>query len=168
MKRAENTCPVKKRNREHTYYSAIEQSTISLNVTVHVTSAVMLMKHSLISLQECRQPIVAAIESACASLCVDLGICTLGVELVKLVIDCSSVLAEHPEVKVAQLQAIQFHSIRLCYALHSLRFANDVDKRRISSIHGSPYVYIFLRPGCPCYSKRRCVFEGGIYNIQLQ
>ena len=53
------------------------------------------------ALQECRQPIVAAIESACASLCVDLGICTLGVELVKLVIDCSSVLAVHPEVKVA-------------------------------------------------------------------
>ena len=74
------------------------------------------------ALQECRQPIVAAIESACASLCVDLGICTLGVELVKLVIDCSSVLAVHPEVKVAQLQEIQFHSTRLCYALHSLRF----------------------------------------------
>ena len=65
---------------------------------------------------------MAAIESACASLCVDLGtcICTLGVELVKLVIDCSSVLAVHP--KVAQLQEIQFHSTRLCYALHSLRF----------------------------------------------
>ena len=74
------------------------------------------------ALQECRQPIVAAIESACASLCVDLGICTLGVELVKLVIDCSSVLAVHPEDKVAQLQEIQFHSTRLCYALHSLRF----------------------------------------------
>ena len=44
---------------------------------------------------------MAAIKSACASLCVDLGICTLGVELVKLVIDCSSVLAVHPEVKVA-------------------------------------------------------------------
>ena len=41
--------------------------------------------------------------------------CTLGVEFVKLVIDCSSVLAVHPEVKVAQLQAIQFHSTRLCY-----------------------------------------------------
>ena len=40
------------------------------------------------ALQECRQPIVAARESACTSLCVDLGICTLGVELVKLVIDC--------------------------------------------------------------------------------
>ena len=52
----------------------------------------------------------------------DLGICTLGVELVELVIDCSSVLAVHPEVKVAQLQEIQFHSTRLCYALHSLRF----------------------------------------------
>ena len=74
------------------------------------------------ALQECRQPIVAAIESACASLCVDLGICTLGVELVKLVIDCSSVLAVHPEVKVTQLQEIQFNSTRLCYALHSLRF----------------------------------------------
>ena len=74
------------------------------------------------ALQECRQPIVAAIESACASLCVDLGICTLGVELFKLVIDCSSVLAVHPEVKVAQLQAIQYHSTPLCYALHSLRF----------------------------------------------
>ena len=64
---------------------------------------------------------MAAIESS-ASLCVDLGICTLGVELFKLVIDCSSVLAVHPEVKVAPLQAIQFHSKRLCYALHSLRF----------------------------------------------
>ena len=136
------------------------------------------------ALRECRQPIMAAIESARASLCVDrgictlgvelvklvidcssvlavnlklewlnskqsnftvhgyamrctayalrnwdlrrnandLGICTLGVELVKLVIDCSSVLAVHPEVRVAQLQAIQFHSTRLCYALHSLRF----------------------------------------------
>ena len=41
---------------------------------------------------------MAAIESACVSLCVDLGICTLGVELVKLVVDCSSVLAVHPEV----------------------------------------------------------------------
>ena len=44
------------------------------------------------ALQECRQWIVAAIDSACASLCIDLGICTLCVELVKLVIDCSSVL----------------------------------------------------------------------------
>ena len=40
-----------------------------------------------------------------------------------MVIDCSSVLAVHPEVKVAQLQAIQFHSTRLCYALHSCRTA---------------------------------------------
>ena len=60
-----------------------------------------------------------AIESPCASLCVDLGICTLGVEHVKLVIDCSSVLAVHPKVKVAHLQTIQFHSTGLCYALHS-------------------------------------------------
>ena len=27
-----------------------------------------------------------------------------------------------PEVKVAQLQTIQFHSTRLCYVLHNLRF----------------------------------------------
>ena len=56
---------------------------------------------------------MAAIESACASLCVDLGICTLGVELVKLVIDCSSVLAVHPEVKVAQLPQ---YTVMLCAA----------------------------------------------------
>ena len=74
------------------------------------------------ALQKCRQPIVAAIESACASLCVDLGICTLGAELVKLFIDCSSVIVVRPEVRVAQLQAIKFHSTRLCYVLHSLRF----------------------------------------------
>ena len=48
------------------------------------------------AVQECRQLILAAIKSACASLCVDLGICTLGVELVKLAIDCSSVLAVDP------------------------------------------------------------------------
>ena len=65
---------------------------------VRVTSggnAVEILTHFLLeckALQECRQRIVAAIDSACASLCVDLGICTLGVELVKLVIDCSSVL----------------------------------------------------------------------------
>ena len=57
---------------------------------------------------------MAAIELACASLCVDLHICTLGVKLVKMVIDCSFVLALHPKVKVAQLQTIQFHSTRLC------------------------------------------------------
>ena len=73
-------------------------------------------------LQECRQPIVAAIESACASLCVELSISTLGVGLVKLLIDDSSVLAVYPNVKVAQLQTVQFHSTRLCYAPHSLRF----------------------------------------------
>ena len=96
---------------------------------------------------------MAAIESACASLCTDLGICTLGVELVKLVIDCSSVLAVHPDVKVDQLQAIQFHSTHgysmrcTAYALRNwdlCRNPNDVHKQRISSIHGSPYVYIFF------------------------
>ena len=66
--------------------------------------------------------IVAAIESACVLLCVDLGICTLDVGLVKLVIDCSSVLAVHPEVHVSQIQTIQFHRTLLCFALHSLRF----------------------------------------------
>ena len=74
------------------------------------------------ALQECRQSMATAIESTCASLCVDLGICSLGVGLVKLVKDCSSVLAVHPEVKEAQLQTIQFHSTGLCYALHSLHF----------------------------------------------
>ena len=29
------------------------------------------------------------------------------------------------------------------------------------------FVYIFLGSECPYYSKRRCVFEGGIYIIQL-
>ena len=94
---------------------------------------------------------MAAIESVCASLCVDLGICTLGVRLVKLVIDCSSVLAVHPEVKVAQLQTIHFHLHGnavgcTAYTLRNwdlCRNGNDVDKRRISSIHGSPYVYKF-------------------------
>ena len=66
--------------------------------------------------------IVTAMESACALLCVDLGICTLDVGLAKLVIDCFSVLAVHPEVKVAQLQTIKFHSTLLCFVLHSLRF----------------------------------------------
>ena len=107
------------------------------------------------ALQECRQLIVAAIESACASLCVDLGICTMGVELVKLVIDCSSVLAVHPEVKVAQLQAIQFHSILLCYALHSICFKKlglvpKRKRRRQAKNQKYPRValclYIFLRP----------------------
>ena len=74
------------------------------------------------ALRECRQPIMAAIESACASLCVDRGICTLGVELVKLVIDCSSVLVVNLKLRVTQFQAIQVHSTRLCFALHSLRF----------------------------------------------
>ena len=60
--------------------------------------------------------------SACASLCDDLGIHTLGVGLDKLIIDFTSVLTVYPDVKVAQLQTIQFHTARLCCALHSLRF----------------------------------------------
>ena len=81
--------------------------------------------------QECRQPIVAAIESTCASLCVDLGSCTLGVELVKLVIDCCSVLTVHPEVKVAQLMDHKLRpmlnfkqsnfTVHDCHALHGCK-----------------------------------------------
>ena len=74
------------------------------------------------ALHECRQPIMTDIESACESLCEELGISTLGIELDKLIIDCSSVLVENPDIKLIQLQSIQFHSARLCFALHCLRF----------------------------------------------
>ena len=43
------------------------------------------------ALQTCRQPIVTAIKSACDSLCGDLGIYTLDVEIDRLIIDCSCV-----------------------------------------------------------------------------
>ena len=43
-------------------------------------------------------------------------------ELDKLIIDCSSVLVENPDITLIQLQSIQFHSARLCFALHCLRF----------------------------------------------
>ena len=43
------------------------------------------------AMQECRQPFVAAIESACG----DLGIYTLSVGLNKLVIDCSPQTLSH-------------------------------------------------------------------------
>ena len=62
------------------------------------------------------------IKSACDSLCGDLGICILDVEIDRLIIDCSCVLAVYPEIEISQLQEIQFHSARLCYALHCLRF----------------------------------------------
>ena len=74
------------------------------------------------AMHECRQPIMTDIESACESLCEELGISTLGIELDKLIIDCSSVLVENPDIKLIQLQSIQFHSARLCFALHCLRF----------------------------------------------
>ena len=74
------------------------------------------------ALHECRQPIMRYIESACESLCDELGISTLGIELDKLIIDCSSILDENPDIKLNQLQAIQFHSARLCFALQCLRF----------------------------------------------
>ena len=62
------------------------------------------------------------IEPACESLCDELGISTLGIELDKLIIECSSILVENPDIKLNQLQSIQFHSARLCFALHCLRF----------------------------------------------
>ena len=74
------------------------------------------------ALQECRQPIMTDIESACESLCDELGISTLGIELDKLIIDCSSILVENADIKFNQLKSIQFHSARLCFALHCLRF----------------------------------------------
>ena len=70
------------------------------------------------ALQTCRQPIVTAIKSACDSLCGDLCICTLGVEIDRLVIDCSYVLAVYPDIEISQLQEIQFQcSVMLCVAL---------------------------------------------------
>ena len=74
------------------------------------------------TLQSCRQPIITEIELACNSLCATLGTSTLGVELVKLIIDTSSVLNVYPEVEISSLQEIQFHSARLCYSLHCQRF----------------------------------------------
>ena len=65
---------------------------------------------------------MTAIESACESLSYELDISTLDVELDKLIIDCSSVLAVYPDIELSQLQTIQFHSARLCFALHCLRF----------------------------------------------
>ena len=62
------------------------------------------------------------IKSVCDSLCGDLGICTLDVEIDRLIIDCSCVLAVYPDTEISQLQEIQFHSAQLCYALHCLRF----------------------------------------------
>ena len=50
---------------------------------------------------------MAAIESACASLCVELSISTLGVGLVKLVVDCSSVLAVHPEIQGSKIALVR-------------------------------------------------------------
>ena len=100
------------------------------------------------TLQSCRQPIITEIELACNSLCTTLGTSTLGVELVKLIIDTSSVLNVYPEVEISFLQEIQFHGARLCYSLHCQRFkllglvpkCKRKNKRRIGSIHGSSYV----------------------------
>ena len=104
------------------------------------------------ALQECRQPIMTAIEAACEYLCDELDIPTLGIELDKFIIDCSSVLAVNPDIELSQLQTIQFHSARLCFALHCIVYAlrswdlfqnvKDKDKRRISRIHGS-FEFIF-------------------------
>ena len=82
------------------------------------------LSHFLLECQRqmCRQPIMTDIKSACDSLCGDLGICTLDVETDWLIIDCSCVLAVYPDIEISQLQEIQFHSARLCYALHCLRF----------------------------------------------
>ena len=74
------------------------------------------------ALHTCRQPILTDIKSACDSLCGDLGICTLDVEIDRLITDCSCVLAVYPDIEISQLQEIQFHGARLCYALHCLRF----------------------------------------------
>ena len=84
------------------------------------------------ALYTCRQPIVTDIKSACDSLCGDLVICTLDVEIDRLIIGCSCVLAVYPYNEVSQLQEIQFHSAGLCYALHCLRFKKLglVTKRR--------------------------------------
>ena len=43
----------------------------------------------------------------------DSSIC-FGVELGKLDIDCSSVLAIYPDIELSQLQTIQFHVILCC------------------------------------------------------
>ena len=65
---------------------------------------------------------MTAIESACDSLCGDLCVCTLGVELDKLIIDCSSVLAAYPDIEISQLQEIQCQRAQSCYALHCICF----------------------------------------------
>ena len=66
------------------------------------------------TLQTCRQPIITKIEFACNSLCMTLGTSTLGVDLVKLIIDTSSVLNVYPDIEISSLQEIQFHGARLC------------------------------------------------------
>ena len=68
------------------------------------------------------QPIITEIELACNSLCITLGTSTLDVDLVKLIIDSSSVLNVYPDIEISSLQEIQFHSARLCYTLHCQRF----------------------------------------------
>ena len=96
--------------------------------------------------QMCRQPIVTDIKSACDWLCGDLGICTLDIEMGRLTIDCSCVLAVYPDNEISQLQEIQFHSAQLCYALHCLCFKKlgfvPKCKRRICRRRGSFYKYL--------------------------
>ena len=65
---------------------------------------------------------MTSIESACESLCDELGISTIGIELDKLIIDSSSAFTVNPDFKLFKLQSIQFHSARLCFGLHYLRF----------------------------------------------
>ena len=60
---------------------------------------------------------MTAIESACESLCDELGI-----ELAKLIIDSSSAITLNSDIKLFKLQSIQFHSARLCFTLHCFPF----------------------------------------------
>ena len=116
-------------------------------------------------------------ESACASLCDDLGIHTLVVGLEKLIIDCISVLAVYSDVQWLNFKLFNFtvqgYVVRCTAYAFILRNwdlcqnVNDVDRVRIRRIHGSLYAYIFLRLECPNYSKRRCALYGGICNIQF-
>ena len=92
---------------------------------------------------------MTAIKSAYDSQCGHLGICTLGVEIDRLIIDCSCMLAVYPGIEISQLQEIQFHSARLCYALHCLRFKKLglVPKRKRgrqtkNRLRGSFYKYL--------------------------
>lgn len=73
-------------------------------------------------LQDVRSPILSDLLHACEVIRQGLDIEVLDTSLLEIIVDSSCLLDIYPSLKSEDIHMVQFHSVRLCYTLHTVRY----------------------------------------------